>query len=424
MYHNFQNLRKQHLKIFNTSLEPNFFCRRSELRSIHKFLRLSKPHFLQHNYTALCMTNIPSRKHLVLVGTGRAHLDVLKRFAINGVGGLAVTLIASHPDFVNETMLPRHLLGEVALDEVVHSIDSLISACGVDFIGGRIQAIDPQEQRLHLDSGEVLPYDTLSLNAEPEFDRDLLEKIMPGVRANALFVYPRHPLLQMWPQLQSLALSRPLQIAVLGYSKSAVELSLAAAEMMTAPHGSRITLLTQGHPLLPGAPSALRKCIVERLKALNITVLHDVCTALSAKGLQLENGASLVCDAPILALESNTPAWLQDCGVKLNESGQIALNQRLQSESHNRIFVTPYDAPPEAGPALAINLNASMLGGTLRSIPATPEWKTMCSGVRRAVFTLGPWVWEGHAAWRWKAQRDRKQQAQLLSKAPSSMGMH
>ena len=65
------------------------------------------------------MTDIPSRKHLVLLGTGRANMSVLKKLVAQGIGGLAVTLVAPQLNYLDEAMLAGHLLGEKALEDFV-----------------------------------------------------------------------------------------------------------------------------------------------------------------------------------------------------------------------------------------------------------------------------------------------------------------
>ena len=363
------------------------------------------------------MTDIPSRKHLVLLGTGRANMSVLKRLVTQGIGGLAVTLVAPQLSYLDENMLAGYLLGEKRTEDLLIPLDHMLDGSGIVYVSDPVQALDPQSQRLHLASGEILPYDALSLNAEPELDRSRLDKLMPGVRVNAMFAHPRHMFLELWPQLVALAQKRPLQIAVIGFNKASIELALVAAEILAAPHGSRITLLTNGMPVMQDAPSALRRCALARLKAMSITVLHDTCVSFSAKGLQLESGATLVCDAPLLALESDTPAWLQDSGVKLLEDGRVALNKRLQCESHTQISVVPHDAPAEAGPALEANLHVALFGnGMQRNMPSAPKIRSMQSGARRAIVMVGPWALEGHWAWRWKNARDQRQQDAVVQR--------
>ncbi len=343
-------------------------------------------------------------------------MSVIKRLVTHGIGGLSVTLVVPRLNYVDESMLAGHLLGEKSIEDFVIPLENMLSGSGIHHIPDCVQALDPQAQCVHLSSGEILPYDVLSLNAEPELDRARQDQLMPGVRANAMFAYPRHAFLGQWPMLKELAQKRPLQIAVIGHGKCAVELALATAEVLAPSQGSRITLLTNGMPVLPDAPSALRRCALSRLKALNITILNDVCTSFSNKGLHLESGATLVCEAPLLAIEPGTPAWLQDSGVKLEEDGQIALNKRLQSVSHGQIFVVPHDAPPEAGPALEANLHAALFDGMFRNIPAAAKLQTMHSGSHRAIYMLGPWALEGNWAWRWKTARDRKQLANIVQR--------
>ena len=66
------------------------------------------------------MTVNSSRKHLVLVGAGRANLHVLKGLARQGSGDMNVTLVAPQPYYIDPAMLPGYVAGDYALDEVVY----------------------------------------------------------------------------------------------------------------------------------------------------------------------------------------------------------------------------------------------------------------------------------------------------------------
>ena len=73
---------------------------------------------------------------------------------------------------------------------------------------------DATGRRVQLSSGDALPYDVLSVNVEPVVPREKIEEQMPGARRNALFTRPLENFVQLWPQLQSLAQERALQVAV------------------------------------------------------------------------------------------------------------------------------------------------------------------------------------------------------------------
>lgn len=362
------------------------------------------------------MTVNPSRKHLVLLGAGRAHLQALKGLARQGAGGMAVTLVAAHPYYIEPAMLPGYAAGDYALEDIRLPIDRLVEASGVNFVPAHVLSLDPAGRRAQLSSGDALPYDVLSVDAEPAVDRDQIEAEIPGARHHALFTHPLENFVQLWPQLLALARERALQVAVIGGSLMSAELALAAAHALTAPHGSRVTLLAGDQPPLAGQPPALQRRILARLKALNVNVLQDRCTGINAQALQLASGARLACDAPILTLGAGTPGWLRQCGLQVDEAGEPVINARLQSESHRQVFVAPPRASEEAGAALEANLRIAIGGGAFRKAPTGREsLKIVSGGNGHAIAVWGPLGLEGREVWNWKDRRDRKRLAALLT---------
>ncbi|MDO5692397.1 MAG: FAD-dependent oxidoreductase [Pseudomonadota bacterium] len=362
------------------------------------------------------MTVNPSRKHLVLLGAGRAHLQVLKALARQGSGGLDVTLVAPHPYYVEPALLPGYVAGDYALEDLRIALDGLVEASGAHFVPAHVISLDPAGRRVQLSSGDAMPYDVLSVNVEPAVDRDAVEAVMPGARRNALFTHPLENFVQLWPQLQALARERALQVAVMGSDIPAIELAMSAAHALAAPHGSRVTLIAGEAPVLADQPPALQRRVLARLKALNITVLQDQCTGLDGRALQLASGATLVCDAPLLAHGAGTPGWLPQAGLQLDDRGQPLVNERLQSDSHRQVFVVPDDAPAEVGPVLEANLRTAISGGTFKKAPLElSSLKVVGCGDGRAIAVWGPLSLEGREVWHWKDRRDRRQLAALFT---------
>lgn len=357
----------------------------------------------------------PTRKHLVLLGAGRAHLQVLKSLARQGSGDMAVTLVAPHPYYIDAPMLPGYVAGDYALDELRLPLDRLVEASGVGFVPAHVVALDAAGRRVQLSSGDALPYDVLSVNVEPVVQRELVEARMPGARRNALFIHPLDNFVQLWPQLLGLAAERALQVAVVGDGLPAVELALAAAHALAAPHGSRVSLVAGEQPLLADQPPALQRRVLAQLKALNITLLQDRCVGMDGRALALASGASLLCDAPLVVGGDPTPAWLAQAGLQAGESGAPLVNERLQSESHRQIFIVPADAPPEVGPVLDANLRTAISGGTFRKAPVhVARLRVVGCGNGHAIAVWGPLGIEGREVWHWKERHDRRQLAALF----------
>jgi NADH dehydrogenase FAD-containing subunit len=366
------------------------------------------------------MTNstLPGRKHLVLLGTGRAHVQVLKSLARQGAGDVDVTLVAPHPQYIETRMLAGYVAGQYTAGDLSVPLDGLIETSGVDFIPAQARALDPAARLIQLADGNALPYDVLSIDVEPAADRNAYETHMPGARQHALFVRPCAAFVQLWPRLSALAMERALHVAVIGPTLAAAELAMTAAPVLAAPHGSRVTWIAcnpQGVPPLADEPPKLARRVLARLKRLNITVLQDHCVGLDGLSAQLASGASLQCDAPIIVGDTGYPAWLTQSGLQLAEGGAPQVNQRLQSESHRQIFIAPPDAGAEYGPALDANLRAALGSGEFSAAPKTARLRAVASGEAQAIAAWGPFGLEGRQIWRWLTRRNRKQLAALFA---------
>ncbi len=361
------------------------------------------------------MTVNSSRKHLVLLGAGRAHLQVLKSLARQGSADMSVTLVAPHPYYIEAGMLPAHVAGDCALEDLRIPLDRLVEASGAAFVPAHVLSLDATGRRVQLSSGDALPYDVLSINVEPAVPREQIEEQMPGARRNALFTHPLENFVQLWPQLQSLAQERALQVAVVGSDLPTIELAMAVAHALTAPHGSRVTLVAGDTPLLADLP-ALQRRVLAHLKSLNITVLQDRCTGMDGRALQLASGATLTCDAPLVAGGAATPAWLRQAGLQASDAGEPVVNERLQSDSHRQIFIVPDGAPLEVGPVLDANLRTAIAGGTFKKAPPeSSRLRVVACGGGHAIAVWGPLGLEGREVGHWKDRRDRRQLAALFS---------
>jgi NADH dehydrogenase FAD-containing subunit len=361
------------------------------------------------------MSTNPPRKQLVLLGAGRAHLQVLKGFSGQKTGDLEITLVAPTPYYIEPSMLAGYVAGTYQLEDLRTPLDGLVEASGVNFVPAHVQAFDPASKRIQLSSGDALPYDVVSIDVEPEVDRERIDATVPGARRNALFTRPLESFVQLWPQVQALARQGPLQVAVVTDSLAGVELTMAVAHALAQPHGSRVTLIIGKRPLLAHQPSALRQRVLACLKRLHVTLVQEDCTAVEQNCVQLANGASLACDAPVFVIDNDTPAWLLQSGLQTHESGELAINKRLQSDSHRQVFVVPGNAPLEVGPVLEANLRTALDGGSFKKAPLhSPRLRAVGCGGQHAIAVWGPLSLEGREVWHWKDRRDRRQLINLL----------
>jgi len=363
-------------------------------------------------------TTTSNRKHLVLLGAGRAHVQVLKSLARRSAGDVNVTLVAPHPQYVESRMLADYVTGQYKAEDLCVQLGPLVETSGVEFTLAHVLVLDPAARRVRLASGGTLPYDVLSIDMELAADREAFEANIPGARRHALFMHPNAGFVQLWPRLCGLAMERALHVAVIGETLAAAELAMTAAPVLAAPHGSRVTWIAgsaQGKFPLADEQPVLARRILARLKRLNVTVLQDYCVGLDGRSALLASGASLQCDAPIIAGSTGYPAWLLQSGLQLASNGAPQVNQRLQSDSHRQIFIAPPDASAEYGPVLDANLRAALGGGTFCPAPRVSRLHAVASGEGQAIAVWGPFGLEGRGVWRWLNHRNRKQLAALFA---------
>jgi NADH dehydrogenase FAD-containing subunit len=186
-------------------------------------------------------------------------------------------------------------------------------------------------------------------------------------------------------------------------------------------NGGRVSLVTGGPPPAQSYPPGVQRRIIHALRRMKITVLPDACVGVKAGEILLAGGASLVCDAPVLAVGADAPRWLVASGLMLDEAGFVGVNRFQQSASHPNVFAagdvaTRLDTPHArsgvyavgAGRPLLANLQAALRGKPLQPYsPAARTLNLISCGERYAIAAWGRLHLEGRWVWHLKDRIDR-----------------
>lgn len=360
----------------------------------------------------------PAPKHLVLVGAGHAHVQVLARLAQQAAPGLQLSLITPHPRQLYGGMLPGFVAGHYALDDCAIALEPLVQKSGARWLTGRVTALDATSGTVSLDDGSALSYDWLSVSTLPVQDRDQIELALPGAREHGLFVRPLDSFGALWPRVAELAQTRPLRVAVMGGAAAGIELAMAIRHRLK---NSAVTLITGGAAVAASYPSAFQQRVMAALKSRNITVLTDTAVGIQAEEVQLGSGARLACDVPVIASGAQLPSWLARSGLALDQHGFIAVDACQRSTSHANVFAADeagsrgeHPLPPSAGAilstgsALAATL-AAVVSGSAPKAQKRPShaFNLLSCGNRYALASWGNFCAEGHWVWFWKNWMDR-----------------
>src|SRR5512134_370423 len=89
-------------------------------------------------------------RHLVLVGGGHAHIQVLKSFAMRPEKGARLTLVSPETYATYSGMVPGVLSGQYKAAEAQIDLRSLAARAGAAFVRDRVLRIDAQGRTLQL----------------------------------------------------------------------------------------------------------------------------------------------------------------------------------------------------------------------------------------------------------------------------------
>jgi len=364
-----------------------------------------------------------ARHHVLLVGGGHSHVEVLKIWASRPVPDTRLTVVSDSARAVYTGMVPGYVAGQYALAELEINVERLARQAHARWIETRATVLDSGARTLHVEGVAPISYDTASFDV----GSTVTGLDVPGVEKHAL---PTRPVREFAHRVESLlerARQRPsLRLVVVGAGAGGVELACAFQARLSRfglPEAS-VTLLERGPRILPGYPrsAAARLERYARARAIEIRCGMGVARA-EADHLVLENGESMPCDALVWVTGAASVSLFDRAGLARDERGFVKVRATLQALGHDEIFASgdcaslPVDPPlPKAGvfavregPILAGNLRARITGTRLRPYRPQRDFLSLLNlGDGRAVAVKWGFSAEGRWAWRLKDAIDRR----------------
>lgn len=362
---------------------------------------------------------IPPVRDLVLVGGGHAHVQVLTALAANPLPGVQVSLITREPESPYSGMLPGHVAGLYSRDEMHIDLLPLCRAAGVRLIVGEVSGIDPDARWLRINGRPPVRFDWLSLNLGA----------VPAPRQGGVPVKPIGQFLPQWQRARE-SLRRGARIVIVGAGAGGIELALAVA---VARPDFEVCLV--GRTVLPGFSERARTHLVRVMADRGIRLETGVeADRFVAGRLHLSDERELPADEVFWVTDVHAPRWLVASGLATDERGFVVVGPTLQSISHPHVFAAGdvaclqgQERPKSgvyavrAGPQLAANLRATVLGGGLRPYVAQTAFLRLIGtgdesalGEKWGVALAGRWLW------RWKDRIDRRFMAMFRMPMPTS----
>ena len=370
----------------------------------------------------------PVVKDLVLIGGGHSHVTVLKRFGMQPLPGVRLTLICRDVHTPYSGMLPGFVAGHYDYDDIHIDLGPLARFAGARLYHDELVGLDAASRRIYCKNRPDVSYDVLSINtgSTPDFSQ------VPGADQFVVPVKPINRFLSRWKRLvpRVMAARGVARIGVVGAGAGGVELTLAMQcrleqSCREAGFEPELTfhLFSRTESVLPTHNERVQATF-SRLLAERRVHVHAPCrvTQLWEGGLGCDDGNTHELEEILWVTNAAAPSWPEKAGLAVDEGGFIQVNDRLQSVSHPEVFASGDVAAVQThprekagvfavrqGPPLSRNLRHALLGQPPQPFRPQKQWLSLIStGDKYAIASRGRWFLKGRLVWRWKDWIDRR----------------
>ncbi len=394
----------------------------------------------------------PITQDLVLIGGGHSHAIALRKFGMNPIPGVRLTLITDVTDTPYSGMLPGYVAGLYGFDDCHIDLRPLANFAGARLVVDRAIGLDLQNNRVLCAHRPAIAFDLLSIDV----GSTPTAASVPGAAEYAIPVKPISQFLSRWDALvetltqqagdrQSTSPAQPLSLGIVGGGTGGVELALAVQSRMQQigkqsgayfPNPT-LHLFQRGHELMPERRPWVRRKMQQILENRGVQLhLNEAVSEVGKDWVQCESGLKVPCDTLFWVTQAAAAPWLRTSGLATCDRGFIQVNDWLQSTSHPQVFAagdvaTMVNHPrPKAGvfavrqgKPLYANLQRALQQQPLQPFVPQKEFLILIGlGDRTAVASRGA-IGLGAAAWiwQWKDRVDRAFMAQFANLKPMEM---
>ena len=374
-------------------------------------------------------------KDLILVGGGHSHALVLRKMGMDlWPADVRITLVTNLADTPYSGMLPCHISGLYDFDTAHIDLRPLTRFANCRLIMDEMVGLDAQNQQVLCRDRPPLTYDVLSIDVGSTPTKS---KVL-GAAEHAIPAKPVPNLLRAWDRYLA-ELKETLKqdkqatakISIVGGGVGGVEMAFAMQvrlqQLMRSMGAQKqqivVHIFQRGEHLAKGR-NRLTQWMVEqqcRKKGIVVHTGESVCKV-SAGAVYCESGLVVTCDRVFWVTNASAPPWLKETDLSLTKDGFLAVEDTLQTCSHENVFAagdvaTMANHPrPKAGvfavrqgPPLYENLKRYLLGQRLK--PFSPQRRYLNiidTDTERSIASWGPFAI--HAKWcrNWKDSIDRK----------------
>ena len=392
-------------------------------------------------------SSIPQETELVLIGGGHSHAIAIRKFAMNPIQGVRLTLITDIYHTPYSGMLPGYVAGLYNFDQCHIDLLPLAKFAGFRILVNCAIGLDLEKNQILCAKRPPVTFDLLSI----DIGSTPASLTVPGAKEYAIAVKPISKFLTYWHQITTMVSASPAQkmrIGIVGGGAGGVELAFAVQSHLHQIYRNakqptdnlELHLFQRGRRLLPNHHHSVGKEVEKILKLRNV-VLHLEENVREVRGYDLftnktphslystlkiiccDSGLEVECNLLFWVTQASAAPWLKKAGLVTDGRGFILVNEKLQSISHPQVFAAGDVATmvnhvrPKAGvfavrqgQPLFENLQRTLQRKVLKSfIPQKKFLILIGTGDQQAIASRGKISYGPNwLLWRWKDYIDRK----------------
>jgi len=358
---------------------------------------------------------------VALVGGGHAHVELLRRFALDPLPGARLVVVLDRPVAVYSGMVPGFVAGDYAQHALEIDVAALARRAGASVIPAAALDLDPVRRRIALAGRPPLDYDLASLDV----GSSVRDQGAPGVAAHALAT---RPIGRFVAEVDARLAALPVgaRILVVGGGAAGCELAFCLeARLRRAGRPAAITLATREPAIGAGASTALRRRLEREARARGVALrLATRIVAVGADAARTDGGERIEADLCVWATGAAPGDFPRGGGPLARDAdGFLNVHDTLQAVGFDDLFAAGDCARqvgaewvPRAGvhavrqgPLLARNLRARLEGRPLARHRPQRDFLTLIHlGDGRAIAAKWGMALCGRGARRLKDRIDRR----------------
>jgi NADH dehydrogenase FAD-containing subunit len=361
-----------------------------------------------------------SSKKLLLAGGGHAHMMTLANLNVFVEKGYQVTVIQPSPYHYYSGMGPGMLSKTYSPEEIRFSTRHVVEKQGGTFILGKVTRVEPDSSLVHLESGETVPYDTVSFN----IGSYVPAKVISGQTENIFTVKPIERLEIAQKKILQLSAEKTVKVSIIGGGASAVEIAGNVWGLTSRPgiHPADIQIFART-TIMGKFPDQIRLRAVQSLTSRNVEIFENCpVSGIQHNIIELESGRTYNADIIFMAVGVKPSQVFEKSGLTVGPDGGLIVNKYLQSIDYPNIFgggdciyfkEDPLDKvgvyAVRENPILLHNLMASLEETELKEFKPGGDYLLILNlGDGTGIFRRKPLLFGGRPAFWLKDYIDRK----------------